>query len=330
MLSRISLIVLLLFTIAFSQTAGIYRLNDIVGDTIDILERTQYNLFPNVDNFELAYILKPNDSLFYAVVIDDSLKSLMFKLAPWQIKRLAYCISNAETIEKQIANDEFARLAYEKFWDDMEPIAVIESEGFTTKPSTKTREGRVAGIIYGSTIGTAIGGYLGSQWAIKQIRPGGWQYVGTCDWIIPIPYGYYYPPTYHVNHPLFWTTAILGTTIGTTAGYLIGNLDDNRKTLLQKQLDEKKDWRICCAIISCFPATYVGALTFVQLASTHFGTTEPYWYTMENDPKDYTTIPALLVGIGVSTIIVHLSYELGKVIDHNKAVKAAKNKIQSK
>jgi hypothetical protein len=41
-------------SLSLAQDLSLVRLTDIVGDTIDLAERDQYNLFPGINNFESA------------------------------------------------------------------------------------------------------------------------------------------------------------------------------------------------------------------------------------------------------------------------------------
>ena len=318
----ILVIISLLFTSTFAHELKLYRINDLVGDTIDAFERLQYNLFPNITNFESAIILTNNDTIYVAEINcrqADSVTKLFFRLTPREVEKISYCIENADTIRNQVARDEFARLALEKFWNDIELKPIINlSDLSIIKPKPST-EDRVAGVIYGTTIGSALGGYIGSQMAIKQIRPGGAEIV-TCfpeyPCIAPIPY----PPTYQVNHSLFWPIAISGTVGGIIAGYTIGEQSD-RKNVSAANPEPIKKSQGACVALSIIPALALGGVTIVELAAAHFGTTEPFWYTMENDPKDLTTIFAVITGIGVTASIIHISHVIGRSIDRDRAAK---------
>jgi hypothetical protein len=298
----------------------IYRLNDIVGDTIDAFERLQYNLFPNITNFESAIILTNNDTIYVAEINcrqADSATKLFFRVTPRGVEKISYCIENADTIRNQVARDEFARLALEKFWIDIElkPITNLSDLSIQSRP--KSVENRAAGIIWGTTIGTAFGGYIASQLAIKQTSPGGWEYLGS--YMCPIMFPY--PPTYHVNHFTFWTVSALGTAAGAMVGYKIGKDADRKNSLATVQYPIENKWQNGCTALSILPALALGALTISMLGSTKFGATEPLWYNMENDPHDLTAIPAVITGIGVTVSTIYLSSLIGRSIDRANAAK---------
>jgi len=312
-----------------AQPLSLVKINNTVGDTIDAFERIQYNLFPNINNFISAQIFFINDTVYIAEINyhpADSVAKQFFKLTSREVEKISYCIENADTIRNQIANDEFARLAFEKFWNDIELKTVTGFCDLSIRTKIQSYDNRAGGILIGTTVGTLFGGYLASNLAIKQIRPGGVEYLGNFGCLpIIIPY----PPTYHVNQFAFWTLTTLSTATTTYIGYKIGPDEDRKSAKTVSPIHVESKWQGGCTALSIIPAFVLGYFSGAILASTRFGVTEPYWFEIDNDPRQLTAIPAIITGIGVTAVIIYVCNKIGQEIDHDNAVKKAnKNKVK--
>lgn len=180
----------------------------------------------------------------------------------------------------------------------------------------KTKENTFLWTLHGTTVGSCAGGAAGSWLAIKQ---SGWtEFIsvptecGTVTILMPV---------YDVNVPLFWSAACIGIGTGAFADYEIGERIDRNKTSALTEINEKTTWRTGCAIASAIPVAMLGFYTFAVLVISHFGKTD-----VPNEMRNNleTEIPALLVGVGLTIEVIHLSYQIGRTIDQRKAYNATK------
>ncbi len=314
MLARISLIILLLLSFGFTQELKLYRLNDMIGDTIDIQEKEYYYLFPGIDSFESAQIyIKPDSS--YLIQInrryDDTLHSSTIPLTNYDIKRINNYFINIDTIKELIIRDEAVKATYNRFWYD------IESRQFQKpKSELKSREGRILGSMTGMTLGSAIGGCVGSQVGIEYI---GTRYEPCFPARIAIP-------MYKVNYPIFCGINALTIGAGTYIGYKLGEQKDRKYSPVIMEIKEGKGWQISLGIISGLIGTAVGVSLFGISVMSLFGREGNSFREVEGEGA--VVVPALLMGVGIITDIAYLGHKLGQLIDHNRAVKKAKRNIK--
>lgn len=315
-MNRTKVVILLILglfsSVCFAQGLLPIRISDKVGDTINLLERTQYNLFSGIANFESAFFSKSDT--FYLVQVNylqnDSLKTDSLRLTGFEINRINYCINNADSISVMINRDQAARAAYDRFWQDIESKKINK-----TKPiiEAKFREGRVLGTATGITIGSAVGGFVGSSVGIE--------YVGTRteDCITT--------SVYRVNQPVFCCINALAIGAGTYIGYKLGEQRDYKYSPTMMELKEGKDWQIGLGIFSGIIGTAIGTFVFLATGITAFGKVNDVSSEIQGD--EVIVIPALLLGTGIAYQITYWGYRLGKLIDHNNAVKIAnKNKVK--
>jgi hypothetical protein len=309
-LAGLFLVIISLFcTSTFAQELKLYRINDLVGDTIDVSEKEQYNLFPGISNFQSAIFFKTDT--FYLSQINylqnDTWKTDTLQLTAFDINKINHCINNADSIIAMINRDEAMKVAYNRFWQDIELKQFQKQKLETT--TLKSREGRVFGTATGMMLGSAIGGVVGSQLGIE--------YVGgtSCN------------PIYRVNYPVFCGINCLTISAGTFLGYKLGEQSDQKKSPAMTELKEGKGWRTGLAIASAIPGTAIGGYLFFWSTVTCFGKLDD-WLFADVEGGEFVAIPALLMGIGIATDITYLGYKLGKLIDHNRAVKTAKKNIK--
>jgi hypothetical protein len=311
----ILLIISLFFTSTFAQEHKLYRINDLVGDTIDISEREQYNLFPGIANFQSVIFFKADT--FYLSQINylqnDTWKTDTLQLTAFDINRINHCINNADTIIAMVNRDAATKAAYDRFWQE------IESKQFNAKKLKevilKSREGRTYGSITGMTLGSGIGGIVGSQVGIEYI---GTRYESCYPGSIRIP-------MYQVNQPIFCCINALSIGTGTYIGYQLGEQKDRKYSPAMTEIKEGKGWRIGCGITSGIIGTYLGSVLIGFSVSSLFGKTSSI-LTREVEGEEVVVVPALLMGIGIAYNITYWGVQLGKQIDHNRAVKKAKKK----
>ncbi len=310
----VGLLILELFSlVCFAQELLPIRIIDKVGDTIDWRERTQYNLFSGITNFESAVFSKSDT--FYLVQVNylqnDSLKTDSLRLTSFEINRINYCINNADSIRTMINRDQAAQAAYERFWQDIESKKINK-----TKPiiEAKSKEGRVLGTATGITIGSAVGGFIGSSVGIEYLG------TSTSDCITT--------SYYRVNQPVFCCINALAIGGGTYIGYKLGKQRDYKYSPTMMELKEGKGWRIGLGIFSGIIGASVGTSVFLATAITAFGKVNDAMFS-EVQGGEVVGIPAVLLGTGIAYQITYWGYRLGKYIDHNNAVKTAnKNKLK--
>jgi hypothetical protein len=318
----VALAVLLAALAASGFAAGttVFRVSELVGDTVDPAERIQFGLFPDVADFQRAvFVVAPDSARFVDIATGagTELRSQSYRLAPNQVVRIRYLIDNRELVLKQQETDPFAAEAIERFWTSVlaYPQSGIAEEPPPAAPAKTTAENRYACALHGATAGSVAGGCLASNTALTLIEPG---YHDEC--------GLWVPPSYNVNYPLFWTTACGVTALGTTAGYMAGRKLDLQAKPTLRQPGERDDWRAGCAIGAAIPGALLGFYTFYFLGATMFGRFEFFGYSIENDPDGVTIIPAVVTGLCVAVETGTLGWQIGRAIDRRNAETALARK----
>jgi hypothetical protein len=318
-------LLVLVLALAHAQEPTLVRLRDAVGDTIDAAERDSFHLFQNTAGFSHAVILAiPGPEFFAEVTLagTDTPTTVYFRIMPTQLERIRFLVDNREYMAGQVKSDSTQALALAAFWKAIEdhPLRSIGGEPSSlpvaAKPRlpTVTSENRYSGTLLGTTLGSALGGCIGSWAGISQTG------TETRDCLGSV----YYEPVYAVNHLVFWTAACGITTLGSYAGYKLGdNLD--RKPLPSPLSNEGKSWRTCCAVGAAVPGLLLGT-TFIFLAGgTHYGKTE-LLRSIGNDEAGLTFLPAALTGLCIAVEATTIGYRIGRSIDRANAEKAERKR----
>jgi hypothetical protein len=248
---------------------------------------------------------------------------------PTQLERIRFLVDNREYMAGQVKSDSTQALALAAFWREIEgrPLRSIagqpaDAQNVAPKPTEAetagepqlqpvTSENRYNGTLLGTTLGSALGGCIGSWAGISQTG------TETRDCLGSV----YYEPVYAVNHLVFWTAACGITTLGSYAGYKLGDNID-RKPLPSPLSNEGKSWRTCCAVGAAVPGLLLGT-TFIFLAGgTHYGKTE-LLRSIGNDEAGLTFLPAALTGLCIAVEATTIGYQIGRAIDRRNAEKAA-------
>ncbi len=320
----LSLLISIIISLYSAQELRIFRLSDMVGDTIDFTEREQYSLFPGITDFESARILVKNDSNYYAEITskkDDTLERFFLKLTSKELERIVFCINNSDTIKKQIASDEYAGLAYQRFWTQVESKRHSNIEEKIQKPSTA--EEKFIRTVTGTAIGSGLGGCVGSYLGIYKNQERKCLFeIARADLFEELCWcSCNGPPSYWIEHQIFWSASILGTCAGAIGGYKIGERAGQRKIAEPSTEIKSNNWSIGCAIASAIPGIGSGILLAMILGSTRFLRIHPDG-VIENDPDNLTVIPAIIAGAGMAIDIIYLGYRIGRSIDRKKAAQA--------
>ena len=225
------------------------RLRDAVGDTIDAAERDSFRLFPNTAGFSRAVILAVPGPEFFAEITlaeADTAEHVYYRIMPTQLERIRFLIDNRVYMAGQLASDPNAAPALASFWKAIEdhPLRSIAGEPAdvrTTEAATAggpqlqpvTSENRYNGTLLGMTLGSALGGCIGSWAAISQVRTETRDCLGET----------YTEPVYMVNQPIFWTAACGITVLGSTAGHMMGDNLDRKSVPSPPMPNEGNGWR---------------------------------------------------------------------------------------
>jgi len=288
----------------------VVKLNDAVGDSLDRAERDSFHLFPNTTGFRDAVILALPGPEFYAeVTLDeaDTTAQVYYRIQPGQLERIRALIDNREQVMAQLQSDSSSARALASFWHSIEdsPLRNMTSEPPVAPeappPPTEpvTIENRYVFTLLGMTLGSGAGGCVGTRVAFKQ--------VGSTGGCISLP-------IYAVNHPLFWSTACGLTTLGSVAGYAVGDRLDHKTASPTTLPDEGAGWRTGCAIGAAIPGLALGTV-FAVLAIDSQG-------QIENDPWRLTALPLALTGLCIAVEVTTIGYRIGRAIDRRNAEKA--------
>jgi hypothetical protein len=300
----------------FAAETTLFRVSELVGDTVDSAERVQFGLFPNVADFQRAVFLVAADSARFVDVVTGTgpdARSQSYRLDLNQVLRIRYLIDNRDRVRQQQETDPFAAEAVERFWA---AVLAYPQSGVAEGPAPvatgkATAENRYACALHGTAVGSLAGGCLASNVGLTMTEPG---YYDQC--------GLWVPPTYTVNYPLFWTAACGVTALGSTAGYLAGRRLDLQAQPSLRLPDERDDWRVGCAIGAAVPGALLGFYAFFFLGTTMYGKFNLFEYHIENDPDGLTAIPAALTGLCVAVEFSTLGWQIGRAIDRRNAEKA--------
>ncbi len=145
-----------------------------IDDVLDVMERVQYDLFPNVDFFAEARFFDIGSGGYVVEISAGSARFVSVNRDPSAIDIIRYYIDNYELVKRN-------RTAFEKKWqivgyDDLgQPITNNEIEKMGLLGSTGpcllgAGAGGCVGGLTGCLIGIAIGDY--NWWAGDKISPG--------------------------------------------------------------------------------------------------------------------------------------------------------------
>jgi hypothetical protein len=327
---RAQLVLLLLLALvpaasAQAQEPTVIRLSDAVGDTIDRAERDRFHLFPNTTEFQKAVVLElPKPEILAEVVLADadSARRIFFRVTPSQLERMRYLVDNRDLVAAQVESDSSAGQALAAFWEELEKHPLGNSAGEPTtntggsmpaRPATGC-ENRLTYAATGATLGSVAGGCIGAYTGYTLVTPGHFEEQQCCDvWVSPL---------YNVDLPIVLATSIGATAAAGVAGYAFGAAQD-RKPAPARLEDEGNEWRTGCAGAGVLPAIALGFLAGAAARGTIFGRERDWGYNIDNDPDGWSALPAVLTGICVSVEVVAISYQIGRLIDRQKAQEAA-------
>jgi hypothetical protein len=300
---------------ALATGTNIYRISDLVGDTIDSAERDTFHLFPGIVQFRRAVVYQHDDSSVVAEVTSGDSAGpavTLFRLQPPQVIRLRFIIDNHEYIARQLEIDPYAAQSLEAFWRSLRPDEVQEPAPGKWVQST---ENRAQLTLHGLAAGSAAGGCIGSEVAITMVEAGHYE---DC-----FGFATYVPPVYHIDEAVFLTTACGMTALGAGLGYKLGERMDRDAPLRLPDSLEKTKWRTGCASGALVPGLLLGGLTAFAVGSTMYGKVD-FWSSFDTDPSGLIAVPAILTGACVTAEIVNIGYLIGRGIDRREAERAAR------
>jgi hypothetical protein len=328
----VSLGVLLLVAAALAadQRPTVIRVSDAVGDTIDLAERDNFRLFPNTAAFHHATIIEiPKPEILADVTIADGdfTRRVFFRLGPSQLERIRFLVDNRDLVEAQLMTDTSAASTLATFWHSIEERPLMDPSGdpapasnaseppvTATKPSDSLVRGdrgqRFDYTVHGATIGSAVGGCIGSHAAIRLIR------VEEPSCLCPSHGVYYYDPG------VFWGASCGATALGMGAGYALGSTLDRMDTISMTRLREGTNWRAGMALGGFLAGAAAGFGTFMLTAPTRYGVFDGLFDFIENDPDDWTILPMAFTGLCIAVEGATIGYRIGREIDRRKAEEA--------
>ena len=288
---------------AAGQEPTLVRLRDAVGDTIDRAERDSFNLFPKTAEFHDAVILALPGPEFFAEITRTGADS-------------------TGNIFLRIMPTDLERIRF--LIDNHEYVAAQQRPDSTYARSLAS---------FWQTIEEhPLRNMAGEPAVAQEVRPVPTE--ATTAGQPPLPpvtsenrynytllgttlgsvaggllgsagSGWTYRVWPPLSQPVFLTVACGATALGSYAGYKYGNRLD-RKSVAQPLPSEGRGWRTCCAIGACVPGLTLGVMTGALVGTaTHGG--------------NLTLIPAILSGLCVTVEIVTLGYRLGRSIDRSNA-----------
>ena len=296
-------------------------LNDVVGDTIDRAERDSFHLFPNTAGFRHAVILDLPGPEFYAKVAcadGDSLTTLYYRILPGDLERIRFLIDYPDFVTQQQKSDSTAALILASFWHSIEehPLQSMAGEpadkpvAGDSQPAPPNVENRYCYAFDGTTLGSCLGGFIGSQAGIRYVRTE----EGGC----------LFPPSsvYHVDPCVFWGASCGITALGTGVGYALGERTDREQASQFTQLKEGTSWRTGLAIGALIPGVALGYATFWMVGFTRYGVLQGLFDYIDNDPEGWTAFPMAFTSVCIAVESMTIGYRIGRAIDRRNAEEA--------
>jgi hypothetical protein len=313
---------------AQTQESMVIRLNDAVGDTIDLVERDSFHLFPNTVGFERAVIMALPGPEFYAQVTrtgTDNAQYVILRIMPNDLERIRFLIDNHEFGDQQQSDWTYTQVLA-SFWQTIEkhPFGSTASEPADTRnipqplprenaaeaPPSTNSENRYIYSLHGATLGSMAGGCIGSHAGITYVRTEEPECL--------------FPPVsvYHVDPCVFWGASCGITALGTGAGYALGSKFDRDEPVQMTRLKEGTGWRTGLALGALVPGAALGYYAFLVLGISRYGVMRDLFDRIENDPDDRTVLPMLFTGLCIAVESATIGYRIGRAIDRRNAEKA--------
>ena len=306
---------------AAAQEPTLVRLNDAVGDTIDLAERDSFHLFPNTAGFQHTVVLALPGPAFYAEVTlvgGDTARQVFYRIMPGDLQRLRFLVNNREYVAGQQKSDSTALQSLASFWQSIEehPLRSMAEEPASepvasrSQPAPPIVENRYCYAFDGTTCGSIVGGFIGSHAGIRYVRT-------EED-------GCLFPPSsvYHVDPCVFWGASCGITALGTGVGYALGEKLDREQAGQMTQLKEGTSWRTGLAIGALVPGVALGYATFWAVGLTRYGVLEGLFDYIDNDPEGWTALPMAFSSLCIAVESMTIGYRIGRAIDRRNAEEA--------
>ncbi len=316
--------------LAQAQEPIVVRLSDAVGDTLDLAERDNFRLFPNTAGFHHAVILALPGPEFYAKVMlatPNTLRQVFFRMMPGDLQRIRFLVNNSGYVSEQQQSDSTAAKTLASFWQEIEehPLRSMAGEPADTRniaqplPRENTAveslpsasgENRYYHALDGMTVGSMIGGCIGSHAGIRYVR--------TED------AGCLFPAysVYRVDPCVFWGASCGITALGTGAGYALGDRLDREQAVQLTRLKEGTGWRTGLALGALVPGIAFGYCAFWAFGMTRYGVLRDIFDVIENDRDGTTVLPMAFTGVCIAIEASTIGYRIGRMIDRSKAEEA--------
>jgi len=282
--------------------AVVVRLRDAVGDTIDLAERDSFHLFPNTAGFRQAVILALPGPEFFAKITRTGADCTGNIF-------LGIMPTDLERIRFLIDNHRYVAEQQQSDSTYAQALASFWQTIEEHPPRSMAGEPAIAQEVPPAPTEAAAAGEPPSQPVTIENRYN-YTLLGTTLGSVAggllgsAGSGWTYRVWPPLSQPVFLTVACGATALGSYAGYKYGNRLD-RKSVARPLPSEGRGWRTCCAIGACVPGLGLGgAVTAALVGAT-------------GNEGGLTLIPAILSGLCVTVEVVTLGYQVGRSIDRN-------------
>lgn len=333
MAKKLNILFLLTIFIGFTQAQILYRVSEVVGDTIDLTERNQYGLFPGIADFIAAQFLIEEDSSYLAEVSygkPDSVKIMRLRLTNREIKRIKFLVENPNLlVERGLQDTVMFNAVLERFWSTIEARRILD----TVEIVPRSKKGdKLTWIIRGTTIGATIG-HLAATTVVSNI-PGQMRIPPTeelacfgtrscteqwfgCGELVPEP-----EPVYMINLGVYYIVTGLITGAGTFGGYLLGEMESKKPSVNIPKVERSKKGTLIRVLTWIYsPMIAIGAMTALGAATQ--GIVESSEDKKGIDPIEIA-IPLGIVGFGVTFELIKLGNRIANAIDRHEYLKKAR------
>jgi hypothetical protein len=329
---KLYLLILSIIFISFTQAQILYRISEVVEDTIDLTERNQYGLFPGITDFLSAQFFIEEDTLYRAKVSygkPDSVKTMWLRLTNQEVARIKFIVENSKMIEERVQPDTvMSNAVLDRFWSTIEARRISDTND--SIPQSK-KGSRAPWVIRGATIGAAIGHLTASAVVSRmagEMRIPPTEELGCagarccteqwfgCGEVVPAP-----EPVYMINLGVYYIVTGLITGAGTAGGCLLGNVESKKPSLNIPKVKRTKKGTVIRVISWIYsPMIAIGAVTALGYASNAI--VESSEDKKSVDPIELA-VPLGIVGFGITFELIRFGYRIANAVDRHEAFKKA-------
>jgi len=307
-MTGIAVLVLLPALISGSACSGqLLRLSPAIGDTIDVVERERFGLFPLTEGFQYACFEQDSaGGNIVAVVVTNRKDSspVRYGISTSQLERIRYLVDHHDEVCALAVNDEYTALSVRRLWEQVE-LSVATSSGVAV-PAPRTSvlsAGRMRCALPGAAAGSCIGGMVASQVSAERLSSG---YYEHC---LGLPMSADY-----VVYPFGFLAVYAGiTSLGTAAGYYAGKQSEPRVSLP----GAGTKWRNSLTTIGTIAGLVAGYFAAAKAYQTLYGRETEFGARYLNGGWA-VGVASILTGVTTTLSFSVAFYSLGKRIDESR------------